>query len=462
MKRILSVFLTAALLLSFAPHCFAQDGFEVSHTVVKSNDDIRTIDVVLPRFGGFNGADRINKEVLNIALDAIGDANAVAESMLPLKKELEEKDEPAASMVVSLDMTYDYVKLNDILSVQLNIYSYYGGAHGMSQVLSITSNTFTGEIYEFKDLFKEGVDYNRRVTELILAQIEEDPEMYFSDYEETITNKDGDYEFYIDGNKIIVYFGLYDIAPYAAGIRYFPIASGDIKDILKDEVYNSIKSGDERSAISYNGKDIKSDKDIINSDDIMLIPLRVIAEALGYEVGWNNRDGAIVAEEPVSITPQRVIDGTTYVPVSFFKDVLNENVSLGIIAKDKIIVRVYGEDNAAETNNLGLIKEYKNPETAHDAVKMYAEAIKTRNGVVQYALFDDDLREEKYGEFKGLNFITGTSSPWIDSYEISELEGNVYQIKFTEKTSVPTDIYTFDINVKLIEEGQPIKITSVE
>src|SRR5690554_1916270 len=123
MKRIVSVFLVVTLSLLFGPYSFAKDVFMVSHIAIKSNDDVKAINVVLPIFEGFNGADEVNKEVLNIALDAIGDANATAKSMLPLKKDLEEKGELAASMVVSLDMKYDYVKLGEILSVQLNIYS---------------------------------------------------------------------------------------------------------------------------------------------------------------------------------------------------------------------------------------------------------------------------------------------------------------------------------------------------
>ena len=133
--------------------------------------------------------------------------------MLPLKKELMEKGEAAASMAVYLNMTYDYVRLGEILSVQLNIDSYSGGAHDISQVLSITSNTSTGEIYEFKNLFKEDADYNSVITNLILHEIEKDPEVYFPNYEETIISKNGNYEFYIDGDKLVVYFGLYDIAP---------------------------------------------------------------------------------------------------------------------------------------------------------------------------------------------------------------------------------------------------------
>ena len=363
-------------------------------------------------------------------------------------------------MEVTLDMTYDYVKLDEILSLQLNIYSYSGGAHGTSILKSITSNTSTGEIYGFKDLFKDGVDYDQVIMSLILKKIEKDPESYFPDYEETIMTKDGNYEFYIDGDKLVVYFGLYDIAPYAAGIRHIIIDSEDIKDILKNEVYNSIKDGKERGPISYNGKDINSNKETINDDYTILIPLRVISETLGYEVDWNKEDGAIVAGIPVTITPQKVIDGTTYVPLSYFKDELCENVSLGLMGNDKIIVRAFSKDSVE--NNLSLIKDYQSPIRAEDAVNMYAEAVKMRNGMVQYGLLDQALREDKYQEFKDLGFVTGTSSPWMEKYEITEEDENLYKITFTSRTSVPTDLIITDVIVGLIEDGQYLKITSIE
>jgi hypothetical protein len=461
MKRIVSVLLLLALFISFVPYVIAEDNFKVTHTIINNEDEIKTINVVLPIFEGFNGSEEVNKKVLDIALDAIGDANAMAKSMLPIKKELIEKGELAASMVVSLDMTYDYVRLGDILSVQLNIYSYYGGAHGTSQIVSITSNTSTGEIYEFKDLFKESVDYNSVITKYILEEIEKGPEAYFPDYKDTIINKDGNYEFYIDGDKLVVYFGLYDIAPYASGIKYFVIDSDDIKDILKDEVYNSIKDGTVRGIINFNGKDINSNFNLIKQNYISLLPLRVIAEALGHEVDWNENDGSIVDGKPLSVEPLVIIDGTTYVPLSYFKDQLGENVSLGTIANDKTIVRVYDKTDI-ENSNYRLVSEYESSETPVDAVNMYAEAVKMRSGFVQYGLMDDSLRKEKYSEFKEMGFVTGTSSPWVDSYEIKELDENLYNIKFTYKTSVPTDVFISEINVRLIEDGQFIKISSIE
>lgn len=461
MKRKVSILLLLVLLVTFVPHGFAEDNFSVSHTIVQSEDDVKSIDAVLPIFEGFNGADEINEEVLNIALGAIGEANAFAKSMLPIKKELLEKGEVAASIVVDLDMTYDYVKLGDILSTQLDIYSYYGGAHGTSQVISITANTSTGEIYEFKDLFKEGSDYNTVITDLILEEIDRTSEWYFPDYKETIIGKEGNYEFYIDGDKLVIYFGLYDIAPYAAGIRHFIIDSEDIKDILIEEVYNSIREGKERGHINYNGKDIDSDEGVIQDNNTILLPLRSIAEALGYDVDWNKNDGAIVDGKPVFVESLVIIEDTTYVPLSYFRDSLGERVSLGVKGNDKLIARVYS--NEVEENYLYTkISEFEKSETSLDAIKMYAEAVKMRDGIAQYGLMEDQLRHEKYNEFKEMGFVTGTSSPWVDNYEIKQLEEDLYQIIFTYKTSVPTDFFTSEINVRTIEDGLFIKLLVIE
>ena len=473
MKRKVSILLLLALLVSVVPNVFAEDNFNVSHTIINSKDDIKSINVVLPIFDGFNGAEEITEKIFNIALNAIGDANASARYMSKLKEEMIKNGELAHSAVISLDMTYDYLKQGDILSIQLNLYSYSGGAHGTSQIISINSNTSTGEIYEFKELFKENTDYNSFITDFILKEIEKDSEWYFPNYKETIANKDGKYEFYLDGDKLVVSFGLYDIAPYAAGIRNFIIDSEDIKDILKDEVYDSIKDGKERGFVSYNGIDLNSNKELLYKNDTVLLPLRSIAEALGYKLDWNINDGAIIAggfiknevnsywttgKEPVSLVPPVVLDGTTYVPLSYFRDILDENISLGTIGNDKTIVRAYSKDSA-EDYLYKSVSKFEKYETPVDVVNMYAEAVKMRDGLVQYGLMDDNLREKNYNIFKEMGFVTGTSSPWVDSYEVTELEENLYQIKFTLRTSVPTDLFISVINVEIVEDGQYISIS---
>lgn len=462
MKKVVSILLLLAIFISFVPFVNAEDNFKVSQGIIESQDDELTLEVVMPIFEGFKGAEKVNEKVMNIYLNAIGQANASARSVKDFKEEMKASDEPPFYPIASLDMNYGYAVIGNILSVQLNVYSYAGGAHGMSQIINITSNIKTGEIYEFNDLFRENVDYKAKITDFILNEIEREDELYFPDYRETIENKNGGYEFFIDGDKLVVYFGLYDIAPYASGIRFFVIDSDDIKDLLKEDVYNSIKNGKEQGSISLNGKDINSEKSLINKEYNTLLPLRAVCEALGYKVDWNMKDGTIVDGKQINniVKEAIILDGTTYVPLQYFKDVLGENVSLGLTHSDKYIIRIYTKESQ-ENHILELMKAVESPMTQEEAVNFYAESVKLRNGVVQYALMDDQLRDEKYNEFKEMNFVTGTSSPWVDSYEISQVEKNLYQVIFTLKTSVSTDSLTTTVNIELVEDSQYIKISNI-
>ena len=42
-------------------------------------------------------------------------------------------------------------------------------------------------------------------------------------------------KFYLDDSKIVIYFDLYEIAPYAAGIPEFPIIVENIKPQIKED-----------------------------------------------------------------------------------------------------------------------------------------------------------------------------------------------------------------------------------
>jgi len=349
MKRIVSLLLLLLICISFISISYTEDNFKISQQIITVEDESKIIDIVVPIFEGFIGADKVNDRVFDITKNAIDEANSTSKSLQALKDEIKKSGEPVFSAKVSLDITYDYV-IGELLSLQLNIYSYAGGAHGYYQIINITSNISTGEVYEYEDLFKEDTDYHSRITNIILKQIEEEEELYFQDYKEIIASKEGSYDFLIDGDKLVIYFGLYDIAPYSANIRYFVIDSEDIKDILNDEVYNSIKDSNERGSISLNGKDIKSNKAVLQKGDNLLLPLRAIAEALEYKVDWNIQDGAILAREVTRYVKDGVdgaiiIDGTTYVPLGYFRDVLGENVSISVKAPGEIMIRIYNKES---------------------------------------------------------------------------------------------------------------------
>lgn len=75
------------------------------------------------------------------------------------------------------------------------------------------------------------------------------------------------------------------------------------------------------------------------------------------------------------------------------------------------------------------------PKNAEECVTMYADAVKNRNGVVQYALMDDALRESMRQDFISFNWVTGVSSPWVTSYDIEQIDDVVYKILFHYATS---------------------------
>ena len=90
----------------------------------------------------------------------------------------------------------------------------------------------------------------------------------------------------------------------------------------------------------------------------LMIPLRAVAEALGYKVGWNSETGAITVDDEYiqsatlydgstkaifsgrlsvidmsreieNAQKTTVIDGHTYVPSEFFKEFLNDVITDG-------------------------------------------------------------------------------------------------------------------------------------
>jgi hypothetical protein len=64
-------------------------------------------------------------------------------------------------------------------------------------------------------------------------------------------------------------------------------------------------------------------------------------------------------------------------------------------------------------NKLGVCK----PE---DAVNTWSEGLRTRNAAMQYSVMTNKLKEEYFNQLEKTfsNWVTGMSSPWIDSYKI--------------------------------------------
>ncbi|MBU5677212.1 DUF3298 and DUF4163 domain-containing protein [Alkaliphilus sp. MSJ-5] len=128
---------------------------------------------------------------------------------------------------------YYEIKTNErgILSIVLTNYAFSGGAHGLTIMKSLTFDVETGKLYSLKDLFKDGSNYVDVLSEIIEEQIEERDIPLITEFDKIRPDQD----FYIADKALVIYFQLYELAPYAYGFPQFPISVYEIQDIIKED-----------------------------------------------------------------------------------------------------------------------------------------------------------------------------------------------------------------------------------
>lgn len=108
-----------------------------------------------------------------------------------------------------------------IVSLYLDNYQFTGGAHGLTIRTSQTWNFKSGKMVKLKELYRCANDYRSYIKRNIIAQIRENPDIYFDNYEELVEQTFKVNSFYCTPQGIVTYFQQYDIAPYSSGIREF-------------------------------------------------------------------------------------------------------------------------------------------------------------------------------------------------------------------------------------------------
>lgn len=109
---------------------------------------------------------------------------------------------------------------DNILSILIVYYEYTGGAHGMTYKINFNYYIDTGDRIELSSLFKKGFNYKEHIDNSIKKSISKSPEIYFEDKFQGVKD---DTDFYITKEGIVIYFPLYEIAPYSSGIPEFHI-----------------------------------------------------------------------------------------------------------------------------------------------------------------------------------------------------------------------------------------------
>lgn len=128
---------------------------------------------------------------------------------------------------------YYEIKTNErgILSLALINDAYYGGAHGLTVIKSITADLETGKIYNLQDLFKPDSNYVERISDIVEKKIKDRNIYLLGDFKGIRPDQD----FYIADKALVIYFQLYELTSYAFGFPYFPISVYDIKEIISED-----------------------------------------------------------------------------------------------------------------------------------------------------------------------------------------------------------------------------------
>lgn len=113
---------------------------------------------------------------------------------------------------------------NNILSLTIWYYQYTGGAHGNYWLVSHNLDLNTGEELPLTAFVNGNENYKDIINDEIKGKIESEEEggqgVYFKDSFKGISDNP---QFYLEDDYIVIYFDLYEIAPYSNGIPKFKI-----------------------------------------------------------------------------------------------------------------------------------------------------------------------------------------------------------------------------------------------
>lgn len=108
-----------------------------------------------------------------------------------------------------------------IMSIYSDKYEYTGGAHGNTFRESETWNLRSCKLLELSQLVCCPPDYKSFILSVIEEKISCEPDYYFENYKELISKTFDEKNYYCKSECLVVYYQLYDIAPYSSGIREF-------------------------------------------------------------------------------------------------------------------------------------------------------------------------------------------------------------------------------------------------
>ncbi|MCR8981233.1 PdaC/SigV domain-containing protein [Brevibacillus laterosporus] len=203
-------------------HFVAENDLQFENKEMKINTNNTNVSIQYPQLKWLSNIEIQRK--INDQLEK--DARETYEMGSQALKEQRENENPYD---FSLDYQITYNQ-NGLISIVFDQYTYTGGAHGMVDRIAYTIDIKTGKILTLQDLLKEKPAYKADITHEIKKQFQQNYGYLLTPFESI----DEQQAFYLKGDSIIIYFGLYQYTPYAAGIPEF---SFPLSSFLKGTVF---------------------------------------------------------------------------------------------------------------------------------------------------------------------------------------------------------------------------------
>lgn len=203
---------------------------EVEAKIISDSSIQLETNIRIPLFSGVNRDKLLNELNILIEREAL---NIKKQTEKIAKEELSTyEDEGKKFLKYELMIDHKVHTINpSFVSMTVTNYQYTGGAHGFTIKTPYNFNLVTGKEITFEDLFKENSDYKKVINKEIQKQIKKEPNRFFPDEVELFSGINDKQSFYIEDGKLVIYFGLYEIAPYSSGIVEFEIPNSVLNNI---------------------------------------------------------------------------------------------------------------------------------------------------------------------------------------------------------------------------------------
>ncbi|MDR1617041.1 MAG: DUF3298 domain-containing protein [Syntrophomonadaceae bacterium] len=199
--------------------------------------------------------DKTDRMVTNLSIPVLKNlpSASIQEQVNALWKNEAEKFQQEIAKMAAEDETIDTVEPKSLyeasstyslgilkpefISLYVDYDSYTRGAHGLTERVAYNIDLLTGKQIALSELFVPDFDYKQFINDIIKAEIQANPDNYFTEESSLFfTEIAPEQQYYISANNLVIYFDLYEIAPYAAGIPEFTIPLADLQEKLAIEL----------------------------------------------------------------------------------------------------------------------------------------------------------------------------------------------------------------------------------